>query len=92
MKGRRKEKTRRVDSKNSNRIHVVSKYRSITFIFLLSFSYHSLIILVGNFVDLVNKKFYDGMPIQKEEQLTLQTGKPKNGDGYIDPKTKEVFT
>ena len=40
----------------------------------------------------MNKKFYDGMPIQKEEQLTLQTGKPKNGDGYIDPKTKEVFT
>ena len=41
-------------------------------------------------MDLVNKKFYDGMRIQKEEQLTLQTGKPNSGDGYIDPTTKQV--
>ena len=44
----------------------------------------------GNFVDLVSKKWYDGMPLQKVEQLTVQTGKPVGGEGYTDPKTKEV--
>ena len=38
----------------------------------------------GNFVDLVNKKFYDGMRLQKIEALILQTGKPSKGDGYVD--------
>lgn len=35
----------------------------------------------GNFVDLVNKGFYNGMSLQKVEQLVVQTGKPANGDG-----------
>ena len=56
----------------------------------MKISFYQTLLLVGNFVDLVNKKFYDGMPIQKEEQLTLQTGKPKSGDGYVDPTTKQV--
>lgn len=58
------------------------------------FKYYSVITLYyhfsGNFVDLVNKKFYDGMKLQKVEQLTVQTGKPAGGDGYVDPKTKQV--
>jgi cyclophilin family peptidyl-prolyl cis-trans isomerase len=33
----------------------------------------------GNFVDLVRKGFYDGMTLQKVEQLIVQTGKPSNG-------------
>lgn len=41
-------------------------------------------------MDLVNKKFYDGMSMQKIEDLTVQTGKPGAEEGYIDPKTKEV--
>jgi peptidylprolyl isomerase len=49
-------------------------------------------ISIGNFVDLVNKKFYDGMSMQKIEDLTVQTGKPGAEEGYIDPKTKEVRT
>lgn len=48
------------------------------------------LLLKGNFVDLVNRKWYDGMPLQKVEQLTVQTGKPVGGEGYTDPKTKEV--
>jgi peptidylprolyl isomerase len=44
----------------------------------------------GGFVDLVEKKFYDGMPLQKVEQLVVQSGKPKNTDGYVDPSTKET--
>jgi len=44
----------------------------------------------GNFVDLVNKKFYDGMTLQQVLELVVQTGKPANGDGYVDPKTKQL--
>jgi peptidylprolyl isomerase len=44
----------------------------------------------GNFIDLVNRKWYDGMTFQKAEQLVLQTGKPSSGEGFIDPKTKQL--
>jgi cyclophilin family peptidyl-prolyl cis-trans isomerase len=33
----------------------------------------------GNFVDLVRKGYYDGMTLQKVEQLIVQTGKPSSG-------------
>lgn len=39
-------------------------------------------ITAGNFVDLVNKKFYDGMEIQRADGFVVQTGKPDDGDGY----------
>lgn len=44
----------------------------------------------GNFVDLVNKKFYDNMPLQRVEQQLIQTGKPLlkgAAQGYVDPAT-----
>ncbi len=45
----------------------------------------------GAFVDLANKKFYDGLPINRaEEFFVLQTGDPKGEDiGYIDPITNK---
>lgn len=47
----------------------------------------------GNFVDLVDKKFYDNMPIQKADEQFIQTGKPASGsDGYVDPATKQMRT
>jgi peptidylprolyl isomerase len=52
---------------------------------------YSAPVTAGNFVDLVNKKFYDNLPfIRAEDFYVLQTGDP-NGpeEGYIDPKTKE---
>ncbi|KPQ36795.1 MAG: peptidylprolyl isomerase [Phormidesmis priestleyi Ana] len=52
---------------------------------------YSAPVTAGNFVDLVNKKFYDGLPfIRAEDFYVLQTGDP-NGpeEGYIDPNTKE---
>jgi hypothetical protein len=58
--------------------------------FFLLFLLFALLFLLGNFVDLVSKKWYDGMPLQKVEQLTVQTGKPVGGEGYTDPKTKQV--
>ena len=52
---------------------------------------YSAPVTAGNFVDLVNKKFYDGLPfIRAEDFYVLQTGDPDGADeGYIDPKTKE---
>ncbi|MEL7333896.1 MAG: peptidylprolyl isomerase, partial [Cyanobacteria bacterium J06560_2] len=52
---------------------------------------YSAPVTAGNFIDLVNKKFYDGMPfIRAEDFYVLQTGDPDGpAEGYIDPKTKE---
>ncbi|MEO0825241.1 MAG: peptidylprolyl isomerase [Cyanobacteria bacterium J06639_16] len=45
----------------------------------------------GNFVDLVQRGFYDGMDfIRAEDNYVLQTGDPAGSDeGFIDPKTGE---
>ena len=45
----------------------------------------------GNFVDLVKRKFYDGLPFTRAEDFyVIQTGKPEGeAQGFIDPKTKE---
>lgn len=45
----------------------------------------------GNFVDLVQRGFYDGMPfIRAEDNYVLQTGDPEGPEvGFVDPKTKE---
>lgn len=44
----------------------------------------------GNFVDLVQRKFYNDMPIQGVGDLLVSTGKPPGGNsnGFIDPSTK----
>ncbi|MEM9163899.1 MAG: peptidylprolyl isomerase [Cyanobacteria bacterium P01_F01_bin.4] len=48
-------------------------------------------VTAGNFVDLVKRGFYDGLPfIRAEEFYVLQTGDPKgDAEGFIDPKTKQ---
>jgi peptidylprolyl isomerase len=45
----------------------------------------------GNFVDLVQRGFYDGLPfISLEDDFVLQTGDPPGAEvGFIDPKTKQ---
>lgn len=45
----------------------------------------------GNFVDLVQRGFYDGLPFSGTEgNFVLQTGDPVGPEeGFIDPKTKE---
>ena len=35
-------------------------------------------VTAGNFVDLVQKQFYDGMEIQRADGFVVQTGKPDN--------------
>jgi cyclophilin family peptidyl-prolyl cis-trans isomerase len=50
----------------------------------------------GNFTDLIQKKFYDGMKIQRSDGFVVQSGKPENApkgvDGYIDPATGKERT
>lgn len=45
----------------------------------------------GQFLDLVTKKFYDGMEVQRADGFVVQTGDPDGpADGYVDPATNEI--
>ncbi|KAG0465353.1 hypothetical protein HPP92_019517 [Vanilla planifolia] len=47
----------------------------------------------GNFVDLVERHFYDGMEIQRADGFVVQTGDPEGpAEGFIDPSTEKVRT
>ncbi|MEG4250127.1 peptidylprolyl isomerase [Microcoleus sp. AT3-A2] len=50
---------------------------------------YSAPVTAGNFVDLVDRGFYDGLPfIRSEESYVLQTGDPEGKEeGFIDPAT-----
>jgi peptidylprolyl isomerase len=52
---------------------------------------YSAPINAGNFVDLVSRKFYDGLPFTPlEDNFVVQTGDPPGDEaGFIDPKTKQ---
>ena len=52
---------------------------------------YSAPVTAGNFVDLVERGFYDGMTFDRaEENYVLQTGDPDGPEaGFIDPKTKQ---
>ena len=52
---------------------------------------YSAPVTAGNFVDLVERGFYDGMTFDRaEENYVLQTGDPDGPEaGFIDPKTKK---
>jgi peptidylprolyl isomerase len=57
--------------------------------------YHAPI-TTGNFVDLSERKFYDGLKIITADELIVQTGDPygtqQTTDGFIDPATRETRT
>lgn len=45
----------------------------------------------GNFVDLVNKGFYEKMEIQRSDGFVVQTGDPKGeADGYVGTPSKSI--
>ncbi|MBD2076454.1 peptidylprolyl isomerase [Phormidium sp. FACHB-592] len=52
---------------------------------------YSAPVTAGNFVDLVQRGFYDGLPFTRsEESYVLQIGDPPGEDvGFIDPQTKK---
>lgn len=45
----------------------------------------------GNFIDLIQKGFYDNMKIQRSDGFVVQTGKPEGGaEGYVGTPSKSV--
>jgi peptidylprolyl isomerase len=52
---------------------------------------YSAPVTAGDFVDLVQRKFYNGLPFTRaEESYVLQVGDPPGPEvGFIDPKTKQ---
>jgi peptidylprolyl isomerase len=45
----------------------------------------------GNFIDLVQKGYYDKMPIQRSDGFVVQTGDPEGeAEGYVGPGSKSV--
>jgi len=52
---------------------------------------YSAPVTAGNFVDLVQRGFYNGLPFTRaEESYVLQVGDPPGQDvGFVDPKTKQ---
>lgn len=52
---------------------------------------YSAPVTAGNFVDLVQRGFYDGLPFTRsEESYVLQIGDPPGSEvGFVDPKTKQ---
>ncbi|KAF8378300.1 hypothetical protein HHK36_029639 [Tetracentron sinense] len=50
-------------------------------------------VTAGNFVDLVQRHFYDGMEIQRADGFVVQTGDPAGpAEGFIDPSTEKTRT
>ncbi|XP_074592769.1 peptidyl-prolyl cis-trans isomerase CYP38, chloroplastic [Curcuma longa] len=50
-------------------------------------------VTAGNFVDLVERHFYDGMEIQRADGFVVQTGDPEGpAEGFIDPSTEKLRT
>lgn len=50
-------------------------------------------VTAGNFVDLVERHFYDGMEIQRADGFVVQTGDPDGpAEGFVDPSTEKIRT
>eukprot|EP01018_Ginkgo_biloba_P013627 Gb_08385 [translate_table: standard] len=50
-------------------------------------------VTAGNFIDLVERHFYDGMEIQRADGFVVQTGDPEGpAEGFVDPSTGKVRT
>ncbi|KAG1346906.1 peptidyl-prolyl cis-trans isomerase CYP38, chloroplastic [Cocos nucifera] len=50
-------------------------------------------VTAGNFLDLVERHFYDGMEIQRADGFVVQTGDPVGpAEGFIDPSTEKIRT
>ncbi|KAH7286434.1 hypothetical protein KP509_32G007000 [Ceratopteris richardii] len=50
-------------------------------------------VTAGNFADLVERHFYDGMEIQRADGFVVQTGDPDGpAEGFVDPSTGKLRT
>lgn len=46
----------------------------------------------GNFIDLVNQGFYNNIDILRSDGFIVQSGKPKDSDGFIDKSSASIRT
>ena len=50
-------------------------------------------VTAGNFVDLVDRKFYNGLKIDRSDGFVVQTGDPEGPEvGFVDPSTGKLRT
>ncbi|XP_078431039.1 cyclophilin 38 isoform X2 [Wolffia australiana] len=50
-------------------------------------------VTAGNYLDLIQRHFYDGMEIQRADGFVVQTGDPEGpAEGFIDPSTGKMRT
>ncbi|KAH9329835.1 hypothetical protein KI387_001943, partial [Taxus chinensis] len=60
-------------------------------IFRLVLDGYNAPVTAGNFADLVERHFYDGMEIQRADGFVVQTGDPEGpAEGFVDPSTEKV--
>lgn len=64
--------------------------RAVTRTSYLTLDGYNAPVSAGCFLDLVNRKWYDGMEIQRADGFVVQTGRPEKGDGFTDPDTGEL--
>ncbi|XP_057984219.1 peptidyl-prolyl cis-trans isomerase CYP38, chloroplastic isoform X2 [Malania oleifera] len=63
------------------------------FVFQIVLDGYNAPVTAGNFVDLVERHFYDGMEIQRADGFVVQTGDPEGpAEGFIDPSTEKTRT
>ncbi|KAB5521124.1 hypothetical protein DKX38_025443 [Salix brachista] len=63
------------------------------FMFRIVLDGYNAPVTAGNFLDLVQRHFYDGMEIQRADGFVVQTGDPEGpAEGFIDPSTEKTRT
>ncbi|CAA7402234.1 unnamed protein product [Spirodela intermedia] len=63
------------------------------FVFRMVLDGYNAPVTAGNFLDLVQRHFYDGMEIQRADGFVVQTGDPDGpAEGFIDPSTEKIRT
>ncbi|KAL7190386.1 hypothetical protein ACSBR2_022624 [Camellia fascicularis] len=62
-------------------------------VFCIVLDGYNALVTAGNFVDLVERHFYDGMEIQRADGFVVQTGDPEGpAEDFIDPSTGKTCT
>ncbi|KAI8016998.1 hypothetical protein LOK49_LG04G03763 [Camellia lanceoleosa] len=62
-------------------------------VFCIVLDAYNALVTAGNFVDLVERHFYDGMEIRRADGFVVQTGDPEGpAEDFIDPSTGKTCT
>lgn len=62
-------------------------------VFQITLDGYNAPVTAGNFLDLVQRHFYDGMEVQRADGFVVQTGDPDGpAEGFVDPSTGKLRT